>query len=173
VEAAELNKAKATLEKKTKTYEVNQRLAELKSISVLEVSVAKTEAEEASADVNVRQAVMERCSIVAPFSGKVVEVMARQHQSVRPGDPVLEIIDDKNLEVEFMAPSDAAPNLKAGKHFRVTLDEIGKTYNAEITRIGGKVDAVSQTIKVYGRITDKSSELLPGMSGAIEMAALR
>ncbi|WP_394754209.1 efflux RND transporter periplasmic adaptor subunit [Crenothrix sp.] len=173
VEDAQLNKAKATLEKKNKTYEVNQRLAELKSISTLEVSVAKTEADEAKADVSVAQAVMQRCSIHAPFSGKVVELMARAYQSVRPGDPLMEIIDDKNLEVEFMAPSNATPHLKPGKRFRVTLDEIGKTYNAEIIRIGGKVDAVSQTIKVYGRITDKSAELLPGMSGAIDLAALK
>ena len=173
VEEAQLNKAKATLEKKNKTYEVNQRLSELKSISTLEVSVAKTEAEEAKADVNVAQAVLKRCAIYAPFSGKVVEVAARQFQSVRPGDPLLEIIDDKNLEVEFMAPSDSTTNLKPGKHFRVTLDELGKTFNAQITRIGGRVDAVSQTIKVYGRITDKSSELLPGMSGAIDIAALK
>lgn len=173
VEDAQLNKAKATLEKKNKTYEVNQRLAELKSISTLEVSVAKTEAEEAKADVNVAQAVLQRCSIQAPFSGKVVELLARPFQSVRAGDPIMEIIDDKDLEVEFMAPSDAAAHLKPGKRFRVTLDEIGKTYNAQIIRIGGKVDAVSQTIKVYGRITDKSSELLPGMSGAIDTAALK
>lgn len=173
VEEAQLNKAKATLEKKNKTYEVNQRLAELKSISTLEVSVAKTEAEEAKADVNVAQAVLQRCSIHAPFSGKVVELMARPYQSVRPGDPLLEIIDDKNLEVEFMAPSDAAGRLKPGQHFRVTLDELGRTYNAQIVRMGGKVDAVSQTIKVYGRITDKSGELMPGMSGAIDLAALK
>lgn len=173
VEEAQLIKARATLEKKHKTYEVNQRLAELRSISTLEVAVAKTEAEEAKADVNVAQAVLKRCAIAAPFSGKVVELLARPYQSVRPGDPLLEIIDDKDLEVEFMAPSDATAHLKVGKKFRVTLDELGKTYNAEIVRLGGKVDAVSQTIKVYGRITDKASELLPGMSGAIDTAALK
>jgi RND family efflux transporter MFP subunit len=173
VEQAQINKAKATLEKKNKTYEVDQKLAQLKSISTLEVAVAKTEADEAKADVSVTQAVLQRCAIHAPFSGKVVELLARPYQSVRAGDPLMEIIDDKNLEVEFMAPSDATRHLKPGKKFRVTLDEIGKTYNAEIIRIGGKVDAVSQTIKVYGRITDKSSELLPGMSGAIALAAIK
>jgi membrane fusion protein, multidrug efflux system len=173
VEDAQLNKSRATLEKKNKTYEVDQRLAELRSISTLEVSVAKTEAEEAKADVTVAEAVLKRCAITAPFSGKVVELLARPYQSVRAGDPLLEIIDDKNLEVEFMAPSDATTQLKPGKKFRVTLDELGKTYNAEVIRLGGRVDAVSQTIKVYGRITDKSAELLPGMSGAINMAALK
>ena len=53
----------------------------------------------------------------------------------------------------------------------MTLNETNKSYQAEITRLGGKVDPVSQTIKVYGRIIDKAAELLPGMSGAVELTS--
>jgi multidrug efflux pump subunit AcrA (membrane-fusion protein) len=68
-----------------------------------------------------------------------------------------------------MAPSKSLPELSLGRHFQVTLNETNKAYQAEITRLGGKVDPVSQTIKVYGRIVDKNAELLPGMSGAVEL----
>jgi membrane fusion protein, multidrug efflux system len=169
LEEAQLTKAKATLEKKTKTHEVNLKLEKLDSVSTLQIAVSKTEAEEAKADVRVAQAVLERCTIKAPFSGKVVEVTARSYQSVREGDPLLEIINEKDLEVEFIAPSRALPQLKPGNTFKVTLDETAKTYKAEIIRLGGRVDPVSQTIKVYGRIIKDSAELLPGMSGAIEL----
>ena len=171
LEEAQLSKTRATLEKKIKTYEVNQRLEKLSSIGALELAVSKAEADEAKADVQVAQAVLDRCVIKAPFSGKVAEIIARPYQSVRVGDPLLEILDDKTLEVEFMAPSRTLLKLKPGKHFRVTLDETTKTYEAEIIRLGGKVDPVSQTIKVYGRIIDKTDELLPGMSGAVELTS--
>lgn len=170
LERAQLNKTQATLEKTVKTYDVKQRLEALRSIGALELAVAKAEAAEAKADVQVAQAELDRCVIKAPFSGKVTDVIARAYQTVRAGDPLLEILDDKNLEIEFMAPSKALLQLSIGKHFRVILDETGKTYDAEIIRLGGKVDPVSQTIKVYGRIVDKTSELLPGMSGAVELA---
>ena len=169
MEEAELSKAKATLEKKRKTHEVNQKLAKLNSISTLELAVARTEEDEAKADVKMAEAGLERCTIKAPFSGKVVEVMARAYQSVKPGDPLLEIVNDKDLEIEFIAPSRALPKLQPGSNFKVTLDETKLTYNAQIIRVGGRVDPVSQTIKVYGRIIDNSSELLPGMSGSIEL----
>lgn len=169
LEEAQLSKAKATLEKKTKTHEVNQKLEKLKSISTLQLDVSRTEEDEAKADVRVTQAMLQKCTINAPFSGKVVEVTARAYQSVRPGDPLLEIINDKDLEVEFIAPSKALPQLKPGNTFKVTLAETAKAYKAEIIRIGGRVDPVSQTIKVYGRIKDNADELLPGMSGAIEL----
>jgi RND family efflux transporter MFP subunit len=169
LEEAQLSKARATLEKKRKTHEVNQKLKKLNSISILQLDVSRAEEDEAKADVRVTQAMLGRCTIKAPFSGKVVEVTARAYQSVRPGDPLLEIINEKDLEIEFIAPSKALPQLKPGNTFKVTLDETAKAYKAEIIRLGGRVDPVSQTIKVYGRITDNSVELLPGMSGAIEL----
>ena len=168
LEDAQLSKSQATLGKKIKVYEVNQQLETRKSIGALELAVSKAEAEEAKADVRIAQAMLDRCVIHAPFSGKVADVIARPYQSVRPGDPLLEILDDKDLEIEFMAPSRSMPSLVVGKPFRITLDEVAKSYRAEITRVGGKVDPVSQTIKVYGRVIDKADELLPGMSGAIE-----
>ena len=167
LEEAQLNKAKATLEKAVKTYEVKQRLEELHSIGALELAVAKAEQGEAQAEVQIAQAVLSRCAIKAPFSGKVTDVTAKPYQTVKAGDPLLEILDDKELEVEFMAPSKSLATLTVGKHFQVTINETNRSYQAEITRLGGKVDPVSQTIKVYGRI--KTEDLLPGMSGAVEL----
>lgn len=169
VEEAQLNKAKATLEKAVKTYEVKQKLEELHSVGALELAVAKAEQGEARAELQVTQAILSRCVIKAPFSGKVTDVSAKLYQTVKIGDPLLEIINDKDLEIEFMAPSKSLPSLDVGKKFQVNINETGKSYSAEITRLGGKVDPVSQTIKVYGRIIDKTSELLPGMSGAVNL----
>jgi RND family efflux transporter MFP subunit len=171
LEEAQLSKAKASLEKASKTYEVKQRLETLHSIGALELAVAKAEEGEAKAEMQVGQAVLSRCTIKAPFSGKVTDVSAKPYQTVKAGDPLLEILNDKELEVEFMAPSKSLPELSLGRHFQVTLNETNKAYQAEITRLGGKVDPVSQTIKVYGRIVDKNAELLPGMSGAVELTA--
>lgn len=169
LEEAQLNKARATLEKAVKTYQVKQRLEELHSIGALELAVAKAEQGEAKAETQVSEAVLSRCVIKAPFAGKVTDVTAKPYQSVKIGDPLLEILDDTDLEVEFMAPSKSLPNLASGKHFQVTINETNKSYPAEITRLGGKVDPVSQTIKVYGRIIDKVDDLLPGMSGAVDL----
>ena len=171
LEEAQLNKAKASLEKAAKTNEVKQRLEELHSIGALELAVAKAEQGEAKAELQVAQAILSRCVIKAPFSGKVTDVTAKPYQTVKAGDPLLEILDDKELEVEFMAPSKSLPGLELGKHFQVTISETSKSYSAEITRLGGKVDPVSQTIKVYGRILDKTTELLPGMSGAVDLSS--
>jgi RND family efflux transporter MFP subunit len=167
VEESELAKARATHEKKRRTYEVNGRLNKMQSVSGLELEVAKAEMEEAAAEVRLMQAMLGRCAIHAPYAGKVVEVAAHAHQFLRAGDPLMEILDDRDLEVEFIAPSRWLAWLKPEAKFLLRIDETGKTYPAQVLRLGGRVDPVSQTIKVYGRIADRADELLPGMSGAV------
>lgn len=77
----------------------------------------------------------------------------------------LEILDDRSLEVELIAPSRWLAWLKPGYAFTVHIDETDKTYPADITRVGGRVDPVSQTIKVFGEIRGEATELMAGMSG--------
>ncbi|CAK0764628.1 hypothetical protein WCLP8_3730004 [uncultured Gammaproteobacteria bacterium] len=56
----------------------------------------------------------------------MVEQKAREHQYVQAGQPLLEILDDSVLEVEFIAPSSWLAWLKAGASFKVTVEETGK-----------------------------------------------
>jgi multidrug efflux pump subunit AcrA (membrane-fusion protein) len=44
-----------------------------------------------------------------------------------------------------------------------------KTYPARTTRLSGRVDPVSQSIKVIGEITVDAPELMAGMSGRATM----
>jgi len=160
-----LVRARATQDKKRQILETSEKLRQLGSNSALELAVASAETHEAAAEVTASQAVVARCAIVAPFSGRVAAVMAREFQHVQEGMPLLEILDDRVLELEMIVPSRWLAWFKPGARFAVAVDETGHSYKAELTRLSGKVDAVSQSIKVYGRITEAAPDLLPGMSG--------
>src|SRR5216683_663517 len=98
------------------------------------------------------------------------EQKAREFQYTTPGQPLLEVLDDRNLEVEFIAPSRWLAWLKPGYRFSIRIDETGKSYPAHITALGARVDPVSQSIKITGVFNDASPELISGMSGRIEIA---
>lgn len=168
-EQSRLAQAEATRAKKQKQYEVNIQLNRLKSVSTLEVEVSEAEVKEASAATQVMQAVVAKCTILAPFNGRVAERIARTDQTVKAGDPLMEILDDGDMEIEFIAPSRWLAWLKPGYKFSILLDETGQSYPAEIARKAGAVDPVSQSIKVYGRITQKTASLMSGMSGTVQI----
>ena len=162
---AQVARAKAVETQAEKTAAINQRLANLKSIGQLELDVSRAEVEKAKADLDIADAAASKCEIAAPFNGITVEQKVQQFQYATPGQPLLEILDDRSLEIELIAPSRELAWLKPGYAFQVHIEETDKTYPAEITRVGGRVDPVSQTIKVFGEIKGDAPELMAGMSG--------
>lgn len=83
---------------------------------------------------------------------------------------MLDILDDRVLELEFLVPSSWLVWLKVGHGLKVRIDETRKTYPARFVRIGARVDAVSQSIKVVAAIDGQYPELMAGMSGRIQVS---
>lgn len=164
-----LAKARAVEDKRFKLHEINKNLLPLKSVSNLEVEVSMAELAEAQAEVRQARTMIERCQVRAPFAGRVAEVLARQDQFIAEGQPLLEILSEDELELEFLAPSVWLKWLKPGQEFAVAIDELGESFPGKVTRLSARLDPVSQSIKVFGRVEDHARRLLPGMSGRIDM----
>jgi membrane fusion protein, multidrug efflux system len=165
VQRAQERSASAVLMRAEKTYTIDQRLVALKSMGQLELDIAGAEVEKAKAEVAAAAAVTSKCTITAPFSGVTAEQKARAFQYTTPGQALLDILDDHGLEIELIAPSRWLSWLKPGYGFQVHVDETSKDYPAKVTRLGGRVDPISQSIKVIGEITGDAPELMAGMSG--------
>lgn len=170
LQQAQLQKVRATLAAADQTYSANKRLAELNSISKLELELSQAEASKARADVAYMNISLDKCRLPAPFNGRVAEQRAREQQYVQPGQPLLDILDDSVLELDFIVPSKWLAWLKPNQKFQVAIDETGRSYPAKILRIGARVDPVSQSVKLTAAIDGQFDELMAGMSGRVMMA---
>ena len=162
--------ARALLAEKREILSTNSKLHSLGTGSGLDFHVAAAQVEEAVAGVQTAAAQVDNCVVKAPFPGRVASIAARPYQFVGLGQPLLEILDDRSLDLELIVPSRWLAWLRPGVPFSVTVDETGRAYRATIDRLSGKVDAVSQSIKAYGRLTDPAGDLLAGMSGKADLA---
>jgi len=169
-QTAQLQKAEAALVAAEKTWIANQRLLELNAIGRLELDVADAERQKNQAEVATMRSVVAKCTVPAPFAGRIAEQKVREQQFVQPGQTLLEILDDSVLELEFIVPSRWLTWMKPKHAFRIRIDETGKTYPARVQRVGAKVDPVSQTVKVHAEIEGNFPELIAGMSGRASFA---
>jgi membrane fusion protein (multidrug efflux system) len=167
LQQAQLQKAKAGLAAAERTFGANKRLSELNSVGKLELEVSEAEAAKARAEVSLMNVSLGKCNIGAPFSGRVVEQRVREQQFVQAGQPMLDILDDSVLELEFLVPSRWLAWLRTGHVFQVRIDETGKSYPAKIQRLGARVDPVSQSVKAVAAIDGSFPELIAGMSGKV------
>ncbi|RKP48446.1 efflux RND transporter periplasmic adaptor subunit [Trinickia fusca] len=169
--AAQLHKAQAEADAAHELSRVDQRLAQLHSIGELEVTQAEAKAKASAAEVAYMQASVRKCAIVAPFNGRVSKRMAAADQFAETGKPLLKIVDTSHLELKMIVPSKWLAWLKPGHPLTVQVDEVGKTYEARVARIGARVDPVTQTVDVTAALVGEMPELLPGMSGWATFAA--
>jgi RND family efflux transporter MFP subunit len=170
MQRAQLERARAEFSASEQTFKANLQLQKLNSVGKLDLELSRAAVQKAKADVSMGTALVQKCEIRAPFAGRVVEQKVREEQVVQPGQPLLEILDDTSLELEFIAPSSWLSWVAPGQAFEVRIDETGKTYAAQFTRIGARVDPVSQTVKIAGRITGQHPELMAGMSGVVRVS---
>ncbi|MBF0160209.1 MAG: efflux RND transporter periplasmic adaptor subunit [Magnetococcales bacterium] len=169
MQQAQLDKSVAALAATRKVLSANKRLAELHSVGKVELGVSEAEEQKAHAEVKLMTVAIGKCHIAAPFAGRVAEQKVREQQYVQPGQPVLDIIDDSVLELEFLVPSRWLVWLKPDLVFQVQIDETARNYPARILRIGAKVDPVSQSVKLVAAINGRFPELIAGMSGHVQM----
>ncbi len=166
---AQRDRAKAVLASAENTHAGNKLLAEHKAIGNVELRTSAIEIDKARAELNLSTSTLAKCGIPAPYNGRVAEQKAREGQYLQPGQPVLEIIDDGTLELDFIVPSKWLAWLVPGHKFKVFIDDTQKAYPARVQRIGARVDPVIQSIKLSAVIDGQFRELVAGMSGKVEL----
>jgi membrane fusion protein, multidrug efflux system len=171
VQQAQLDGAKAANDAAESNYQITKKLADLRQTGTLELEVASAERLKARAKAQELQAIVSKCQILAPFSGRIAEIKAREKQFVQQGEPIIDILDDTQLEIEFLIPSCWLASIKIGDKLKVEIDETARAYPISISDIGAKIDPVSQTIKLSAKIEGVYSELIAGMSGRISAVA--
>lgn len=164
-----LNYSAAAENAARKKLAIADRLDKLNGISLSDVDQARSAVSMAQAESGVNRAMLQRCTLKAPFSGRVTETKVKRWESVPEGKELLAIYDDSAFELEMIVPSRWLVWIKQGLPFQVALDETGLSYPAEISRISSTIEPVSQSVKVFGRITQSSAGLLPGMSGVAQL----
>jgi membrane fusion protein (multidrug efflux system) len=163
--AAQLKRASAKRSGAFSNLSSKRKLAKLSSVSQLEVDLANAEYLEADATVEATKIDVDRCTIKAPFDGKIAATEVNIYESVAAGSPLLNILNDQILNIHLLVPSKWLSKLSVGSKFKIRVDETGKTYGATVDSIGAEVDEVSQSISLKGKITDQPKELMSGMSG--------
>ncbi|TBV11101.1 efflux RND transporter periplasmic adaptor subunit [Stutzerimonas kirkiae] len=171
VQRAQLTRSEAVQRGAQKKLDVAKRLDALGSISQAEVAQTQADLAVAQAESGVSRAMLKRCTLDAPFAGRVSQRMAERWQHVAEGTELLAIYDDSVYQLELIVPSAWLTWLKAGLDFEVALDETGQRYAAQVERLGAAIDPLSQSLKVFARITGDTAGLLPGMSGVALLQA--
>lgn len=157
--------ADADLAAAVEALDTKRKLKEMDAAGDMELKLARATADKARGAVALARSQAGYCTVNAPFNGRVAKLYVKPHQGVSAGAPLLDVVSDGPLKLRVNVPSTYLRQIKEGSVFEVAVLETGRTYPARVTAINSRVDAVSQTVEIEGRLQGTPAELLAGMSG--------
>lgn len=142
-----------------------KKLRELKSTS--EYSVVKAQAEHGQSEklIEKYEKQINDCVIKAEFDGKVISTDVTEGEYIYPGKEIMVVNNNKDLLVKAYIPVIWLDWLVIGTTFKMCIGEI--CHHGVVTRLGAEVDAISQTLDVFGRLLEHDDSLIAGLSGQI------
>lgn len=170
---AQLNAALAAEKASSQELAQTTQLAQMKSVGRLSVDLAAAHLAKARAETQLYRIQVGRCRVAAPFDGRIVTRKIQVYESASQGAPLLEIVDNRHLDIYLLVPSRWLPHLHAGQVFTFIPDETGMPLQAEVVQIGARIDETSQTLTLIGRPLQPVANLLAGMSGSASFAEVK
>ncbi|WP_110685882.1 efflux RND transporter periplasmic adaptor subunit [Salinicola aestuarinus] len=165
VEQARVNVASTERAVARLNADAKRNLRALDAVGDLEVALAAAEVDKAESSLSLAAAQRDRCTLVAPFTGRIAKVHVKPFQTLGPGTALVDLIGDGALKLRLSAPSELLPRLATGQALSVRVNETGKRYPATLSAISARIDAVAQTVELEATLDSPHAELMAGMTG--------
>ena len=144
--------------------EKNKKLDTYGSIGTFEIQISQENYNKQQAENDIAAINVSRCSIQAPFDGRVASKKVSKHQSIKPQDELLEIVSIDNLEARVVVPSSWLVWLKRGMEFDLMIDETKTKIKAQVVQLDSVVDPTSQSLSIRAKLIKPFENIIPGMS---------
>jgi multidrug resistance efflux pump len=126
----------------------------------LEALLQNRQAELALAELD-----FERCTITAPFAGRVDHVLVDRGDWVGIGTPLVTLLDPGLIEVPIELPVSIRPRVRVGAKCRLSVDSMPEiTWDGSVKRISPSASETLRTFELYVEVNNEGQvhQLVPG-----------
>lgn len=164
VERAQLKAAQASAKLAETELKRSERLIQSGSITQSQLDRAIADYENASANVENLEAVIERKTIQAPFSGKVGIRQINLGQYVAQAASIVSLQANETVFVNFTLPQKALSKISTGMQLSLSSDVYPEqSFAGAITAISPQIDPVTRTVEVQGTLENTQGLLRAGL----------
>lgn len=145
--------------------------------AIAEGRLLQARAAEAETQVRLQEAelALERCTILSPITGVVIERIASPGSMVRTGDTehgghIVHLYDPEHLQIRTDIPLADAAAVGVGQSATIVVDVLpNMTFDGEVTRFLHRADIQKNTVEAKVRIFDPSNLLKPDMLARVKI----
>jgi RND family efflux transporter MFP subunit len=167
LEALEVQKSKATMEQNKMIFETTSNLAETtKSVSREDLAKARADYEVSAAEYGMAVQQLADRQLVAPFSGKIVEILLKPGAAVAPYQPLVRVVDTSRCYFVGHIDGKEASQLQLDEPVQIQADG-GQTVQAKICFISPVVDPASGLARIKALFDNADDKIRPGIAATM------
>jgi len=170
VEKADLSGAVARLELAELTAKRQRTLRERAANSQSDSDVAEAGLRDARAQVERLKAIIERKTIIAPFSGRSGIRLVNPGQMVSPGTAIVALYAFDPLFLDFSLPQHSLGDVTIGCPVKLHVDAFPeRTFDATLSAMESFVDPITRNIDLQATLRNVDQVLRPGMFANVDV----
>jgi RND family efflux transporter MFP subunit len=113
---------------------------------------------------------LERCRILAPFSGIVNHIFIEEGQYLNIADPVAEILQIDRVKVQVGIPESDVDAVRSLTDFNVKVDALGgKTFSGKKHFLSNTADSKARLYNLDLMLENNNEEIMPDMFARVEI----
>jgi membrane fusion protein (multidrug efflux system) len=169
-EEAQLKASNAQLEWTRLSVERTRKLRSDNTVSQSELDQAEAAWLQAKANADAIQAVIDKKTIRAPFTGKLGIRQINLGEYVDAGKPIVSLQSLAPVYADFSLPQQDLAGLTVGMNVRVATDTYAnKQFDGKLTAINPDIDQTTRNVRLQGTLENSEQLLRPGMFARIEV----
>lgn len=171
-----LNSLQAKAELAATVLKRNEAQLAVDGVSQAQVDADKADLKDKRALVSQQEALVQKKTIRAPFSGRLGITAINPGQYVNPGDKLVSLQMIDPVYVNFYVPQKQTTTVGVGQNLIINNDAFpGIAFPGKVTAINPVVDVNSRNVQVQATMRNEKQQLLPGMFAnvSLDVAAKR
>ncbi|HEX4410201.1 MAG TPA: efflux RND transporter periplasmic adaptor subunit [Xanthobacteraceae bacterium] len=170
-DVAKLQSLQAVADLNQITYDRDQKQFQMQAVSQANIDTDVANLKNAKAQVAQQQAILDKKTLRAPFSGHIGIRAVDLGQYLGAGTVISTLQALDPIYMDFFVPQQAVDQIRVGQRVNVKVDAFkDQTFPGEISAINPKVDLSSRNVQIRATLTNPDHKLLPGMYATVDIA---
>jgi membrane fusion protein, multidrug efflux system len=169
-EEAQLKASDAQLEWARVSAERARKLRTDSTVSQSELDQAEATFQQAKANADAIQAIIDKKTIRAPFAGKLGIRQVNLGEYVDAGKPIVPLQSLTPVYADFSLPQQDLAQIKTGMVVRISLDAYtNKQFQGTLTAVNPNLDESTRMVRLQATLDNGDQLLRPGMFARIDV----
>lgn len=169
-DVAYLNSLKAKTELAETVLKRNKAQLAVEGVSQAQVDADTADLKNIQALVKQQQALVDKKTIRAPFSGRLGITYINPGQYINPGDKLVTLQKIDPIYVNFYVPQKQTTMVQVGQALTISSDAFpDMTFPGKVNAINPVVDVNSRNVQIQATLANEKQQLLPGMFANVNL----